>query len=49
MPHWVWDLNRHQCRVLIYGMMLGDGHTTYEKIGGCRHYDTSSTKLAGDF
>ena len=48
LPEWVWDLNREQCRWLIHGMMLGDGHTVGGK-GGTRRYDTSSTKLANDF
>jgi hypothetical protein len=27
LPQWVWSLTTSQCRVLIQGMMLGDGHT----------------------
>jgi hypothetical protein len=47
LPEWVWILDQNQCRLLIDGMLLGDGHivkgsTTYR-------YDTSSTKLADDF
>ena len=42
----VWNLNSEQCRVLIEGMMLGDGHTM---ANGTRRYDTSSTRLANDF
>lgn len=46
LPNWVWYLNREQCRALINGMMLGDGHTMEN---GTRRYDTSSKKLADDF
>lgn len=46
LPEWVWNLNSEQCRVLIEGMMLGDGHTM---ANGTRRYDTSSTRLANDF
>jgi hypothetical protein len=46
LPKWVWTLNREQCRWLINGMMLGDGHVMEN---GTRRYDTSSTKLADDF
>jgi DNA-directed RNA polymerase beta subunit/intein/homing endonuclease len=46
LPEWVWRLNREQCRMLIAGMMLGDGHTMEN---GTERYDTSSTRLADDF
>lgn len=46
LPEWIWDLNKKQCRYLIDGMMLGDGHTMEN---GTRRYDTSSKKLANDF
>jgi DNA-directed RNA polymerase II subunit RPB2 len=46
LPQWAWYLTRDQCRVLINGMMLGDGHTM---ANGTRRYDTSSTLLANDF
>lgn len=46
LPNWVWFLTREQCRTLINGMMLGDGHTMENET---RRYDTSSTKLANDF
>jgi DNA-directed RNA polymerase II subunit RPB2 len=46
LPSWVWYLSRKQCRTLIDGMMLGDGHTMKN---GTRRYDTSSTKLSNDF
>lgn len=47
LPTWVWSLNMKQCRILIDGMTLGDGH----KMKGTttRRYDTSSKKLADDF
>ena len=46
LPKWVWRLNKEQCRKLIAGMMLGDGHTMEN---GTERYDTSSTQLADDF
>ncbi len=46
LPKWVWHLTRDQCRMLIDGMMLGDGHTMEN---GTRRYDTSSKALADDF
>jgi len=46
LPPWVWNLSPELCRVLINGMMLGDGHTMEN---GTRRYDTSSTLLADDF
>jgi hypothetical protein len=46
LPEWVWNLNQRQCRILIDGMMLGDGHIMEN---GTRRYDTSSKKLANDF
>jgi hypothetical protein len=46
LPSWVWYLTSEQCRTLIHGMMLGDGHTM---ANGTRRYDTSSLQLADDF
>lgn len=46
LPDWVWNLNQEQCRTLIHGMMLGDGHTMEN---GTRRYDTSSTIMADQF
>ena len=46
IPEWAWFLTRDQCRLLIDGMMLGDGHTMEN---GTRRYDTSSTKMADQF
>ena len=46
LPSWVWSLTPAQCRTLINGMMLGDGHTM---ANGTRRYDTSSVQLANDF
>jgi DNA-directed RNA polymerase beta subunit len=46
LPGWVWSLTKEQCRTLIAGMMLGDGHTM---ANGTRRYDTSSKGLAEDF
>jgi hypothetical protein len=47
LPKWVWSLNKEQSRVLINGMMLGDGHQM--KGTTTRRYDTSSKQLADDF
>lgn len=46
LPAWVWQLNRKQCKILLDGMLLGDGHTMKN---GTRRYDTSSKQLAEDF
>jgi len=46
LPKWVWQLNREQCKLLLDGMVLGDGHTMKN---GTKRYDTSSKRLAGDF
>jgi ribosomal protein L37AE/L43A len=46
LPSWVWHLTSVQCRTLIAGMMLGDGHTMEN---GTRRYYTSSAQLADDF
>ncbi len=46
LPEWVWSLTKDKCRILIDGMMLGDGHTMKN---GTRRYDTSSIKLADSF
>ena len=46
LPDWVWNLTMDQCRTLMDGMLLGDGH---RMDNGTRRYDTSSTKLADDF
>jgi len=46
LPKWVWNLSPELCRVLIDGMMLGDGHIMDNDI---RCYDTNSTLLADDF
>ncbi len=46
LPEWVWLLEREQCKSLINGMLLGDGHTMKN---GTERYDTSSIKLANDF
>jgi len=45
-PEWVWNLSQAHCRILINGMMLGDGHTMEN---GTRRYDTSSKQLADGF
>ena len=46
LPNWTWELKPLDCKTLIDGMMLGDGHTMKN---GTRRYDTSSTQLADDF
>ena len=47
LPEWVWLLKPDQCKTLLNGMILGDGH----QMKGCstRRYDTSSNRLADDF
>lgn len=47
LPNWVWSLSTEKCRILLEGMILGDGH--YMKDTTTLRYDTSSIKLAGDF
>jgi DNA-directed RNA polymerase II subunit RPB2 len=44
LPKWVWSLSARQCRILLDGMILGDGHTTNSSC----HYFTSSIKLRDD-
>jgi intein/homing endonuclease len=44
LPAWVWTLSARQCRILLDGMLLGDGHTTDTSC----HYFTSSIKLRDD-
>ena len=46
LPEWVWLLSADQCKVLIEGMVLGDG--SYQKHGGWYYY-TSSVSIADDF
>jgi hypothetical protein len=46
LPAWVWDLTPAKCRILIDGMMLGDGNFMNN---GTRRYYTSSKQLADDF
>jgi DNA-directed RNA polymerase beta subunit len=46
LPDWVWKLTSEQCKLLIHGMCLGDGHTMKN---GTRRYDTSSKRLSNDF
>lgn len=55
LPDWVWNLTREQCRVLIFGMWLGDGSEdiSVNKDSGTstslKKYVTSSSRLADDF
>lgn len=46
LPEWVWSLGKDHSRILIEGMLLGDGHTMEN---GTKRYDTSSKQLADDF
>jgi len=46
LPEWVWSLDTAHARILIHGMMLGDGHWM---ANGTMRYDTSSVQLADDF
>ena len=43
LPDWVWKLSKEQSQTLLFGMMLGDGHTTHSNS---EVYSTSSTMLA---
>ncbi len=45
LPSWAWYLYPNQCKLLLHGMMLGDGATTETT----RRYYTSSAQLADDF
>ena len=47
LPQWVFELSKEQTRVLIKGMLLGDGSSN--KNSGCEFYYTSSIKLADQF
>lgn len=47
LPEWVFELSKEQTRVLIRGMLLGDGSSS--KNTGCEFYYTSSVKLADQF
>jgi hypothetical protein len=44
LPDWVWNLSARQCKILLEGLLLGDGHTTETSC----HYFTSSIKLKDD-
>jgi len=46
LPKWCFELNIKQTRLLINGMILGDGH--YMK-NGTRRYNSSSKQLSDDF
>ena len=45
LPEWVWSLSPVHARILLDGMLLGDGHTM---TNGTKRYDTSSKQLADD-
>lgn len=47
LPGWVFKLDKHQCQILITGMLLGDGSSN--KTTGCEFYYTSSRILADQF
>ena len=47
LPNWVWYLDQDQCKILMDGMILGDGHQM--KNTTTIRYDTSSIKLRDDF
>lgn len=46
LPDWVWKLSQGQCRILLSGLIAGDG--TVMK-NGVERFFTSSTGLADDF
>jgi DNA-directed RNA polymerase II subunit RPB2 len=43
LPAWVWKLSKAQAQTLLFGMLLGDGHTT---ASNSEIYSTSSLTLA---
>jgi hypothetical protein len=45
LPDWVWELSADQCRTLLNGLMLGDGHVLKS---GSEVYSTASVRLAND-
>ena len=45
LPDWVWTMSKRQCRVLLNGLCLGDGH---KRPNGNDTYSTASRKLADD-
>ena len=45
LPDWVWNLRSEDCKVLIEGLMLGDGYKTKSTT---YLYYTSSEKLGND-
>jgi DNA-directed RNA polymerase beta subunit len=45
LPDWVWSLSSAQAKILLAGMLLGDGHTT---ASGSEIYSTASRLLADD-
>ena len=47
LPNWVWHLNQAQSKMLLNGMMLGDGHAMKGTV--TERYDTSSAQLRDDF
>lgn len=49
LPYWVYYLSREQCRTLIHGMCLGDGHIMKMCKNQPWRYGTSSSKLADGF
>jgi DNA-directed RNA polymerase II subunit RPB2 len=44
LPSWVWNLSARQCKILLDGLLLGDGHITNTSC----HYFTSSVALKDD-
>lgn len=44
LEDWVWSLSERQSRILLEGLLLGDGHDN----GGTPMYDTSSVQLKDD-
>nr|QBK89180.1 MAG: DNA-directed RNA polymerase subunit beta [Mimivirus LCMiAC02] len=46
LPDWVWCLSMEQCKILLNGLMLGDGHVMKGTV--TMRYDTSSIKLRND-
>jgi hypothetical protein len=46
LPEWTWELSERQCRVLLKGLIGGDGTVTNS---GSERFFTTSTKLADQF
>lgn len=48
LPNWVWALSKRQARLLLEGLILGDGHRLTKVVSYHASYATSSPGLADD-